>query len=121
MTDEMYLMEYSPSFDPRLMVRIWKTASGCYLMANSDFILHPWEQHRELTGDEWDSLKNDIDRAEFWQMPIYDGKMGFDGFRLTITGHAARRYRTIDRWCPSGPFLELGQYIARLAGAEIPE
>jgi hypothetical protein len=72
---------------------------------------------RTLTATQWQKLKVELKKANFWKEPTEpppDGIVGLDGAQWIFEGRFDD-YHIVDRWSAEGPFRELGLVFIDLA------
>lgn len=78
---------------------------------------------RPLTAAEWGRLQAAVERVEFWTLPAWHDRHGFDGWTWTVEGRCSGRYHIAEGWCPSRgePLHGLGIVLAGLADIRIDD
>ncbi|MEM7473857.1 MAG: hypothetical protein AAF483_02635 [Planctomycetota bacterium] len=70
--------------------------------------------NRELTGQDWVAMSDNIDLSGFWTLSLDGEAHGLDGCRYIVEARVGDRYNIVDRWCPPGPFSDLCNYFLNI-------
>ena len=118
---EAYSFQLRPSFRGHSLVRV-ADYNGRVML--SGFIGGRWNvsdtenPFREVTAEEWRTLRACIDQAGFWTLPEDEPQRGLDGEIWIIEGYAGARRHRVQRWCPEAPEIRrLGEAFVALAKA----
>lgn len=118
---EAYSFQLRPSFRGHSLVRV-ADYNGRVML--SGFIGGRWNASdtenpfREVTAEEWRTLRACIDQAGFWTLPEDEPQRGLDGEIWIIEGYAGARRHRVQRWCPEAPEIRsVGEAFMALAKA----
>jgi|GEM_PF-3794531 len=118
---EAYSFQLRPSFRGHSLVRV-ADYNGRVML--SGFIGGRWNTSdtenpfREVTAEEWRTLRANLDQAGFWTLPEDEPQRGLDGEIWIIEGYAGARRHRVQRWCPEAPEIRsLGEAFMTLAKA----
>jgi hypothetical protein len=57
-----------------------------------------------------------LDKANFWNLPVRDGRFGIDGATVIIEGVKEGKYQVVQRWSPEeGAYLEAAIFLLEFA------
>jgi hypothetical protein len=81
------------------------------------FVTETEDLFREMTEEEWRTLRSSIGQSAFWDMPEKDDRLGLDGDTWIVEGRIGYHYHYIKRrWCPDDPEIRrLGEAFLSMA------
>lgn len=109
-TEEAYRiihsLQGSPSYEIITIFKIDSSIALHYLFYNkewsSDKINRINEFSRQIANDQWEKLKDQIQRADFWNLKNERKYRGLDGSDLTVIGYKKKQsheqYHSVHRW-----------------------
>jgi hypothetical protein len=119
---EAYVFEHSPSFYGSTLVKVADYGGRVILSGyiGGRKIVHDNEiRSREVTTEEWHTLRASLDQEGFWNLPETGRQPGFDGETYSFAGYVGSRHHRVERWCPKESQIEnLATAFMALAMAE---
>src|SRR5216683_3010473 len=122
--DEAYGLEWVPSFDGPVLVRIWRSQNR-YFMVAKELDSKGWSKFgkiretntRALTPFEWRSFTDLLLWDSFWKMPsTINEPSPNDGAAWLVNGLRAKEYHWARRRVPDDRITGLSNYVIRLSG-----
>jgi hypothetical protein len=107
---ESYRLTLLPSFDLPTIIRIDHEKGQARV--------RKIERRRELTKvgrltqEQWHSLLTTLERAKYWHLDNWDGRMGCDGEDWVLEGVRQGSYHVVARWSPWSADGQLSFYDA---------
>lgn len=121
---EVYRFTYIPSFHSPYTIRVeigddgrgklfFSMCDGSIAYYGGDIIR---TAEKELTIEETEALLSQIEAADFWNLPVEGGDMGFDGSEWVFEGVKNGSYHFLYRWSPEGGAIrDLGMKFIELS------
>jgi hypothetical protein len=78
-------------------------------------------ESRRLTQQDWDKFKSLLEATDFWNMPTFNDRMGFDGSWWILEGVDNGKYHVVHRWTPqSDNYQKCGLFLLDLVAPDVP-
>jgi hypothetical protein len=123
--DEAYSLMWIPSFNPPVLVRVWRSGNSAFLVAKElDKSWPKWGNVKEtnarhLTEFEWRDFTDLLKRASYWDLPAtVEEILPEDGAAWRIDGLRAKQYHWVRRRVPNEQYAEICKHLIRLSGLE---
>ena len=135
-TVEAYRFLWLRSFPPAVAIRLWNCGNARCLSVKQIGKLVPSpdggymfddtltaDETRVLSLDEWNTFRDLIQVAEFWQTPSQnDDPVPFDGAWWVMEGYRNREFNVVSRNSPiDGAYYEAGRYLIKISGIPVDE
>jgi hypothetical protein len=124
--DESYRLTWIPTFHAPTVIRVWRSGDKYFIVIKrlngkggyglGDLEI---EQTRSLSAEEWQSFKNLIYRASYWEMPsTVEESIPNDGATWTFEGFSDDKFHSVFRITPSDELSQLFRKLFDLTGVE---
>jgi hypothetical protein len=124
--DEAYSLTWIPSFNPPVLVRVWRSGNKAFMVAK-ELDTKGWSKFgnvketnaRPLTKFEWRDFADLLNRASYWELPsTVDEILPEDGAAWLVDGLRAKQYHWVRRRVPNEQYAEICKHLIRLSGLE---
>jgi hypothetical protein len=123
---EAYSLTWIPSFQPPVVVRVWRSGGEVFIVAKE--LDSKWRMEigsikqtnsRSLTFAEWRDFTRLLDQASYWELPeTADEILPNDGAMWIVEGLSSKHYHWVRRRVPDQQFAEICKHIMKLSGLE---
>jgi hypothetical protein len=128
-SEEIYRFLWLRSFHHPIGVRIWRQGEQYFLsavelsgMGGSNPGTELKRKSRRATADEWDTFKQKLEGACFWDIDDERQQRGKDGADWIMEGLKEHRYHVSDVWSPTtGAYRDACIYLLRISELDIDE
>jgi hypothetical protein len=124
--DEAYSLTWIPSFNPPVLVRVWRVGTKAFMVAK-ELDSKGWSKFgnlketnaRPLTVFEWRDFTDLLNRSSYWELPSTINEIvPNDGAVWLVDGLRAKQYHWVRRRVPNEQYAEICKHLIRLSGLE---